>query len=123
MGIQNRFCITISIVIHIQNRDTLTINRIGIPAGKLIALTGGGSQNLCRQSGIIALDIITHQLAAVGIVLHIGNMGGRMHSVIIIHEHIGLRQPAIQMAVGTLATGKGIQHKSIDDRIGILRIA
>ena len=123
MGIQNRFRKAITIIVHIQDGNQFTIHRIGIPASKLVAFTGSGSQELCRQPGIIALNIIAYQLAAIGIILHIGNMRGRIHSVIIIHEHIGLRQPAAQMADGTLAPGKGIQHKGIDDRIGILGIA
>ena len=123
MGIQHKLRCGISIIITVQNGDKLAIHRVGIPAGEHIPFTGCRGQKIRRQTGIITLHIVTHQLAAIGIILHIGDIGGRPHSVFVVHEHIGLCQTTAQMAGAALAAGKRIKHKSIDNTIGIIGIA
>ena len=123
MGIQRVFCIQHTIIILIQNSDPLTLNGIGKPSGKLIPLSGGRGPKIRCQPGVIALDIITHQLAAVGIVLHVGDIFRRCFSVLIVYKDRGFHQSAPQMAFAALTAGQGIDHKGIDNPIGILRIA
>ena len=123
MGIQNILCKAVAIIKNIQNSDLFTLGRIGIPTDKFVTLPGSGGQNLRRQAGIIALNIIAHQLATIGIIFHIGNVRRRMHSIFVIYENSGLSQPAAQMTKSALATRKRINHESIDDCVNIIRIA